>query len=121
MGSGGAYQQRDERTTANDDALCPSSSAVALGISDLALHFALIDHTRHQRQDFMVTWHFEWSLHEEPRKTVLPNTPTPEYERPSHMANRNTQQRLVYPLPHTSYTRCPRWDAQPWPRWEVLW
>ena len=31
----------------------------------------------------------------------------------------NTQQRLVYPLPHTSHTRCPRWDAPPWPRWEV--
>ena len=31
----------------------------------------------------------------------------------------NTQQRLVYPLPYTSHTRCPRWDAPPWPRWEV--
>ena len=31
----------------------------------------------------------------------------------------STQQRLVYPLPHTSHTRCPRWDAPPWPRWEV--
>ena len=31
----------------------------------------------------------------------------------------NTQQRLVYPLPHTPATRCPRWDAPPWPRWEV--
>ena len=31
----------------------------------------------------------------------------------------NTQQRLVYLLPHTSHTRCPRWDAPPWPRWEV--
>ena len=30
----------------------------------------------------------------------------------------NTQQRLVHPLPHTSQTRCPRWDAPPWPRWE---
>ena len=31
----------------------------------------------------------------------------------------NTQQRLVHPLSHTSQTRCPRWDAPPWPRWEV--
>ena len=33
----------------------------------------------------------------------------------------NTQQRLVYayPLPHTPDTRCPRWDAPTWPRWEV--
>ena len=27
----------------------------------------------------------------------------------------NTQQQLVHPLPHTSYTRCPRWDAASWP------
>jgi len=27
----------------------------------------------------------------------------------------NTQQRLVHPLPHTSHTRCPRWDAASWP------
>ena len=27
----------------------------------------------------------------------------------------NTQQRLVHPLPHTSHTRYPRWDAASWP------
>ena len=70
----------------------------------------------------MPVWHGTWKASEplsDPDQLLSIAKHDPNVNAKQVIGFCNIQQRLVHLLPHTSHTRCPRWDAPPWPRWEV--
>ena len=103
----------------------PMELAATLGQVSTFAHFGPLTHRRSPSVvsvACMPVWHGTWKASEplsDPDQLLSIAKHDPNVNAKQVVGVCNTQQRLVYPLPHTSHTRCPRWDAPPWPRWEV--